>query len=185
MTDTAIGSGEPPIELLGQKVPYPRTVFGLLAVIAVCVTICLSLYVAGTARPENVAAIVSLWTPRIGDEPIEDTFLLQFWTPSALTKEAFAGSSDDAWKWQDCSEVDAKAFGDKLHENKSVVGYRRWEVFGHGTSTPKHGYWWVLTVREEFTIPDLEKAYREHWGMPEEKQLYIETVRREAKYVGT
>lgn len=171
------------IEILGQVIYYPRTIWGMLSVISIFASVCIIFWiVAVKANPQNLKAATSYFSiARSTSEktdPIEGRYLIQFWTPSVKTKESkdFA-----AWEKVDTNEQLNK-FADHLLQDRRVRGYRRYEVTGQGIAMRRDGAWWVMTVDDDYAVVDLVKAYQEFWK--NETSIYIEVLRSgTSKYV--
>jgi hypothetical protein len=137
--------------------------------LCLCATIGLAAYVL-TQRPQRRPR---LWSPVVVDtNGVETTILgetrqLEFWTPSAETKDYLrkeGGNVADSEKWQVISNDDAVLkFGTMLHTNASVLGYRRLKVWGHGRSAFKPGWWWTLNVLTNYSAGNLAHAYEGFW----------------------
>ena len=107
------------------------------------------------------------------DVEADARYLVQFWTPSIKTKEA-----DDATEWEKFDSNDKlEKFADQLKKDSSgkIRGYRRYEVVGAGLSHIKSGFWWVVTVDNDYRVADLVGSYHRFWNNPE--AVYIEVLR--------
>jgi hypothetical protein len=114
-----------------------------------------------------------LWTPVVVGPDGSETALqagtrrLEFWTPSAKTKDYLAGDGGairDRDKWEaTASDERVQQFGSLLRTNSNVLGYRRTEVWGHGRTGLKPGWWWTTTVTTNYTVLNLMQAYRGFW----------------------
>lgn len=163
------------IEILGQVFCYPRTVWGAASIALVVSGICTIVWLV-LNHPKDVGELgrlffVSRATPQ--DVEADARYLVQFWTPSAKTKEA-----DDAVDWEKFDSNDKlDDFADQLvkSSNGKVRGYRRYEVIGAGLSHSKAGYWWVVTVDNDYKVSDLLAFYHYFWKNPE--AVYIEVLR--------
>jgi hypothetical protein len=135
---------------------------GALAFIALQVT-----------RPQPSHSTRRLWTPIVvtpdGTETVIQggTRRLEFWTPSARTKDHLprdGGALRDRDQWEAiASDVPVTQFGMLLRTNSNVLGYRRTEVWGHGRTTLKPGWWWTMTVVTNYTVQNFIHAYRGFW----------------------
>ena len=176
------------IEILGQRLEYPDSPWGAIAVGVLCV---LGGFVAWLvverADPARLKELGYVWRS-ISVQPDDDlevqagAYRLEFWTPSARTKDAYNGRDvpeKDKWEiLQD--ETKVLEFGDKLKADARVEGFRRFEEFGHGRTDRKWGWWWIVGVKDDFSVRDLIRLYRGHWGA--EDRIYIETIRRRSEY---
>jgi hypothetical protein len=158
----------------------PNTFWGALSVAIICVAVVIIvLHVAG---PKAVAPR-RLWTPVVVETNgtqtiIGETRQMEFWTPSARTKgylkkEDSAVSDRDKWQIIDNDEIAFK-FGALLHSNRSVLGYRRVEVWGHGLTTFKPGWWWSLNVTTNYQVGQLAQAYHDYWNS--RAPVFIEVI---------
>lgn len=50
-----------------------------------------------------------------------------------------------------------------LRTNANVLGYRRAEVWGHGSTVLKPGWWWTMTVTTNYSVQTLLGNYRDFW----------------------
>ncbi len=84
---------------------------------------------------------------------------LEFWTPSSRTKDHLAregGGIRERDKWESIpSEETVRQFGALLRTNSKVLGYRRAEVWGHGSTILKPGWWWTMTVTTNYSVQTL------------------------------
>jgi hypothetical protein len=124
-----------------------------------------------------------LWSPVLiqnnGTESVlGDTRQLEFWTPSATTKDYLRkvhGQVDETEKWQVLSNDDPVVqFGVMIHSNTAVTGYRRVEDWGQGRSTYKPGWWWTVTVLTNYSATDFGRAYQNYWKSVQ--PVFIEIV---------
>lgn len=87
------------IEILGQVLHYPTTIWGTLSVIAVVIGVCTSVWIVTVvADPKNIEAISTFVMGRgtlAKTELLKGHYQIQFWTPSARTKE-----SGDVFAWE-------------------------------------------------------------------------------------
>lgn len=146
----------------------PSSLFGTISIVAICVTVGFVTYLlVGNSEPPR-----RLWSPVVieanGNETIlGETRQMEFWTPSVKTRQYLApvgGEIAPSDQWQVISNDDTiLAFGTVLHTNKNVLGYRRVEVWGHGSTTFKTGWWWTVNVLTNYTVGDLGHAYQDFW----------------------
>lgn len=177
------------ITILGQTLSYPSSLWGTLAVLFLCAAVTLGIYFIVRANPEQIRATGELWKSiRVesdGSQVIQkDTVRIEFWTPSSktkeyLTKEGRAVADKDKWEILESDEK-VEQFGDLLHSDSRVSGYRRSEVFGHGRTTLKAGYWWTMRVKSSYGVSDLSRAYREFWKAPD--SIFVEVFNNEGHY---
>jgi hypothetical protein len=145
-----------------------NTFFGLVCCICVCATI---MFVAYRLTP-NAQPPRRLWMPDLVDTNGNATIMgdsrqLEFWTPSAKTKDYLHkenGQVVPTERWEVISNDDpVLQFGTMLHTNSLVLGYRRVEVWGQGQTTYKPGWWWTVNVFTNYTAADLAGAYERFW----------------------
>ena len=99
--------------------------------------------------------------------PPKGPIQVQFWTPSARTKEA-----QDIKDWERMVDDDKlNNFAERLMRQKIVTGYRRYEVTGAGIAGTKIGAWWVSTG--DFKFVEFLKLYDEVWK-PGTDNVYME-----------
>jgi hypothetical protein len=150
----------------------PRTFWGALSVACICAAVVFIVYRLVPAKSEEPRR---LWTPVVVETNGNQTILgetrqLEFWTPSVRTKDFLPAKNGSIYikeKWEVVPSDDAAfQFGSLLHSNRSVLGYRRVEVWGHGTTEYKPGWWWSVTVTTNYTAGDLSRAYKTFWNPP-------------------
>lgn len=178
MSATEKGS-EARLEILGQIIYYPRTIWGMLSVVSVLVGICIIVWIITVkANPKNIEVITGSFTlARSTSEktaPIEGRYQIQFWTPSAKTKES---KDVPTWEKVDTDEKLNK-FAEHLQKDSRVRGYRRYEVSGQGIGLRRNGMWWVMTVDDDYEVVNFVKAYQEFWK--NEGSIYVEVLRTSA-----
>jgi hypothetical protein len=158
---------------------YPRTLWGSLPYILVCATIVLVAYfLAPRMTPPR-----RLWVPIVvqkdgSQTPLGETRQMNFWTPSVRTRDymtnrAGAGSSPDKWQMI-ASDEPVMQFGLLLHSNANVFGYRRTEVWGHGRTVFKPGWWWTVNVTTNYSVAELGNVYQSFWKCT--APVFIEVV---------
>jgi hypothetical protein len=176
---------EPPhknegVSFLGVSVDYPRTIWGTLPYAFVCATIVLVAYFFAVPR---AAPARRLWVPTVveangSQTSLGETRQMNFWTPSARTGEYMAKSGqteNDPKSWQSiASDEPVMQFGMLLHSNADIFGYRRTEVWGHGRSVFKPGWWWTVNVTTNYSVADLGKTYQSFWKCS--TPVFIEVV---------
>ena len=156
-----------------------NTFFGLVCCICVCAAIVL---VVDRLTP-NARPAPRLWTPDLvetnGNVTIMgDSRQLEFWTPSAQTinylhKEN--GKVVPTEMWEAISNDDPVIqFGQMLHQDTSILGYRRVEVWGQGKTIFKPGWWWTVNVFTNYTASDLTRAYEQFWKS--HQVLFVEVI---------
>ena len=153
----------------------------IVCCLCLCATIVLAVYVL-TQHPAQQPR--RLWSPVVvGTNGSQRTIMgetrqLEFWTPSADTKDYLrkqGGNIMDSEKWQVISNDDAALqFGLMLHTNQNVIGYRRSKVWGHGRTDFKPGWWWTLNVVTNYSPGDLARAYEVFWKS--HQMLFIEVI---------
>jgi hypothetical protein len=114
-----------------------------------------------------------LWTPIVVTAAGAETTLaaatrrLEFWTPSSRTKDHLAregAAIRERDKWEAItSDEPVHQFGALLRTNANVLGYRRAEVWGHGSTVLKPGWWWTMTVTTNYSVQNLLSTYRGFW----------------------
>jgi len=156
------------------------TFFGMVCCICVCVTIA---FIAHLVISSSPAPTPRLWVPVVVEANGKQTALgetrqFEFWTPSAKTKDYLpmeAGVVIAQEKWEVVPSDDAVLeFGSILHSNKSVLGYRRVEVWGQGRTKFKPGWWWTITALTNYSAGDLADSYRKYWKLSQ--GVFIEVV---------
>jgi len=120
--------------------------FSIVCLLCICVGIGLIAYhLAPRSEPPR-----RLWLPVVistnGDQTIlGDMRQFEFWTPSAKTKDYLdkeGGEVAAAERWEAIPSDDVVVqFGQMLHTNRNVLGYRRIEEWGQGRSNYKPGWW--------------------------------------------
>jgi len=65
-------------------------------------------------------------------------------------------------------------FGALLRTNANVLGYRRAEVWGHGSTVLKPGWWWTMTVTTNYSVQNLLGTYRDFWKSS--KAVFVERI---------
>jgi hypothetical protein len=145
--------------------------WSVLIVALVCATIAYIAHQLIHRTPTRSAR--RLWTPIVVRPDGAETTLaaatrrLEFWTPSSRTKDHLAregGGIRERDKWEAiASDEPVRQFGVLLRTNSDVVGYRRAEVWGHGSTVLKPGWWWSMTVKTNYSVQNLINAYRDFW----------------------
>lgn len=171
------------LEILGQVFYYPHTVWGALSVIGVITGACIIVWlVVVQANPKNLETITGSFTigrATLGKtEPDEGRYLIQFWTPTAKTKES---KNVPAWEKVESDEK-LNDFAERLLKDNRVRGYRHYEVTGQGIGFRRNGAWWVVTVDDGYSVSDFVKVYQDFWK--NEGAIYVEILRGgEGKHV--
>ncbi len=160
-----------------------KSFWSFLSILSICALLAFAIY---TFAPEkkSVAPARRLWTPLVVNNLntemiVPDTLRLEFWTPSAKTKDFVskepkdAGDTNRNWEVIESEEMVAQ-FGQALRKDTDVVGYRRSEVWGHGRTGLKPGWWWSITVRTNYPVAKLAKSYREFWKTP--SSVFVEVI---------
>lgn len=155
----------------------PKSFWGFLSVALVCATaVFISSQINSTKKSPPLRR---LWTPLVvntdGKEMITpDTLRMEFWTPSSKTKDYLGkDGTNRTWEFLESEEA-VMQFGKVLRTNSEIVGYRRMEVWGHGRTSLKPGWWWSVTVRTNYPVSKLARTYREYWKMP--SSLFVEVI---------
>lgn len=159
----------------------PTGIWGFLCCLCVCATIALVAYfLVQRPRPQPRR----LWSPVVvetnGNQTtiLGETRQLEFWTPSADTKDYLrkeGGKVIDSEKWEMLTNNDAVfQFGIMLRSNVSVLGYRRVEVWGHGRTGLKPGWWWTVDVLANYSVGNLASAYEAFWKS--HQLMFVEVI---------
>jgi hypothetical protein len=147
-----------------------------------CVCICAAVVLIAVlfiSRP----APRRLWEPVLvatnGDITIlGDTRQLEFWTPSADTKDYLHkenGKVVSTETWEILSnDVPDMQFGELLKSDPNVLGYRRVHVWGQGQTIYKPGWWWTMNVFTNYTASDLGHIYEGFWKS--HQTLFVEVI---------
>ncbi|HEY2951090.1 MAG TPA: hypothetical protein VGK40_00830, partial [Verrucomicrobiae bacterium] len=160
-------AGSEGVTLFGQTFAYPRTFWSVLPVAFVCATIAFALYLIVPSTTKETPPSRRLWTPLVvtpegNPMVVPDSLRLEFWTPSSKTRVFLAkegGTARDAGTWEAIeSEEPVMQFGRLLHSDSDVLGYRRAEVWGHGRTTLKPGWWWSMTVKTNYSVGKLVRT---------------------------
>ena len=171
------------ITFLGVTCAYPKTFWATLPFALVCATVAFIAYLVWNVAAKPSEAPRRLWTPIVvltnGIQTIQlDTRRMEFWTPSAKTKDYLAkegGAIRERDRWEVIPSDDAVVqFGMLLHSDPNVSGYRRTEVWGHGRTIMKPGWWWTMTVATNYTVDKLVGAYRGFWKSP--NTVFVEVI---------
>lgn len=191
--DEKIARRDPDIELLGQKLSYPRRWQGVLVVLILSVTlIVVSYIILVQSRPENLKTL-GLFTGniQIRENSIkkQNKFSFGFWTPSVKTRigmgpylQSFP-KKREKYKWQihDKKNNDIQdkniLFGDLLLEQRRISGFRRYAVVGKGSSALKEGWWWIAGVDSAYSdefFTWFAELYKNHWGLKSNETIYVE-----------
>jgi hypothetical protein len=159
-----------------------RSFWSFLSIVVVCATITFAIYTLVPAK--KAAPPRRLWTPLVinnlnTEMIVPDTLRLEFWTPSSKTKDYLTKETKDAgdtnrnWEIIESEEL-VTQFGQALRKDADLVGYRRTEVWGHGRTALKPGWWWSITVRTNYPVAKLAKTYREFWKTP--SSVFVEVI---------
>jgi len=158
----------------------PRSTFwGTIQVAFVCATILVVVYLLAP-RPQPPRR---LWEPVVIEKNgsltvMGETRQMHFWTPSVQTKDYLAktaSSISDQDKWQVLSNDDSLLqFGTMLHTNSDIIGYRRTEVWGHGRSGFKPGWWWTVNALTNYSAVEMGHTYQSFWKCS--SPVFIEVV---------
>lgn len=152
----------------------------VLSVIA-AVGISRSLPIAGTPGAFQVTRInqIRLALPEGEEVARESDREYGFWTPSKDTAKDIQDGSDapgEKRHWQTLKSVEATniLFGEILSGLKKqrdidwkkkygIKGWRRTVAYGSGSKARKDGYWWTMTVGDNFDIHKFATLYAEVW----------------------
>lgn len=157
-------------------------VWAAVSVALICFTVA---YLTHHAREsQRTRPVQRLWKPIVVTPEGNATTLppatrrLEFWTPSAHTKDFLAGEDGairprDRWEAL-LSDEPVKLFGLILRTNSHVLGYRRAEVWGHGRTLLKPGWWWTMTVTTNYSVQSLTRTYRDFWKST--NTLFVEMI---------
>jgi hypothetical protein len=105
-----------------------------------------------------------------------DRYQIQFWTPSAKTKET-PGVKD----WLKVDDAMLDAFAETLMNGHIVKGYSRHEVVGAGLGVRKIGEWWSATLNDDVTPEQFLTVYSTFWK-PGTDSTYMEIMRVKGGY---
>jgi len=163
-----------------NAVACSNKLLGTVCCVCICATICFFAYsLFPHAEPSR-----RLWLPVViqtnGSETIlKETRQLEFWTPSAKTKDYLhkeGGEVVATEKWEELSNDDAVLqFGELLHTNRdNILGYRRVENWGQGTTGFKPGWWWTVNVYADYSVVDFAKVYEGYWKSS--RPVFIEVI---------
>jgi hypothetical protein len=169
---------EPSQKSAGSSNPA-NALFATIRTVFVCTTILLLAYLffPHTEAPRR------LWKPVLIDTNgttmiLPESRQLEFWTPSAKTKDYLhteKGQIVPTETWEVISNDDVvQQFGQVLHTNSYILGYRRVEVWGQGQTTYKPGWWWTVNVFTNYTANDLEHVYNDFWQS--HQVLFVEVI---------
>lgn len=159
-----------------------KSFWSFLSILAICATLAFAIYQLVPAKKS--APPRRLWTPLVinnlnTEMIVPDTLRLEFWTPSSKTKDYLpkeakdAGDTNRHWEIIESEEM-VTQFGQALRKDADLVGYRRTEVWGHGRTALKPGWWWSITVRTNYPVAKLAKTYREFWKTP--SSVFVEVI---------
>lgn len=146
----------------------PGGLFTVVCLVCVCAAIGLVAYRLAP-RPEPPRR---LWLPVVvgtnGERAVlGDMRQFEFWTPSAKTKDYLhkeGGEVVAEERWEAIPSDDMVVqFGQMLHSNRNVLGYRRIEEFGQGRSAFKPGWWWTVNVFSNYSAVEMGRAYQDFW----------------------
>jgi len=162
---------QPTTQSPGPAPVRKANIWSVLIMALVCATVAYIAHQVIHRAPAHPAR--RLWTPIVVTANGAETTVaaatrrLEFWTPSSRTKDHLAregGSIRDRDKWEVlASEEPVQQFGMLLRTNDNVRGYRRTEVWGHGSTVLKPGWWWAMTVTTNYTVQNLISTYRGFW----------------------
>lgn len=135
-------------------------------------------------RPVTPTPPRRMWTPVVASGKGQELVIqppsrrMEFWTPSARTKDHLVREGgqprpQDRWEIM-ASDDPVHQFGSVLRSNVNVLGYRRAEVWGHGRTQLKPGWWWTMTVTTNYTVQHLLTAYRDFWRSS--NALFVEVI---------
>jgi hypothetical protein len=155
------------------------TLIGTLCCLCICATVAFLIYMS---VPHNEPPR-RLWKPVLidttgGETILPETRQLEFWTPSAKTKDYLhleKGQIVPTEAWEAISNDDPDiAFGAILHTNTAILGYRRVEVWGQGQTTYKPGWWWTVNAFTNYMAVDLARTYNDFWQS--HQVLFVEVI---------
>jgi hypothetical protein len=174
------------IEILGQKMSFPKTIHGAITAVVFSIVITIIVYIALVIAGDTTSSIVNrlvIGKTIDGENLNEDIYQIQFWTPSKDT-EPHVDDSDQQWQRDVIARNNVKkeneSFGVKLTSNSKVNGYRRHEVYGKGRSDAKSGYWWVLTVNKDYDVSEFVTEYQKYWKTKD--AVYVEVSNYNGNY---
>ena len=193
MTDDKIVHRDPDIEMLGQKLSYPRRWQGVFVVLILSITFIVTAYIVLVqSRPENLKTL-GLFTGniQIGTDSIkkQNQFCFGFWTPSVNTKKGMEPYLEKfpnqrnlyAWQIHDDQTNNIREknilFGELLMEHRNIPGFRRYAAVGKRSSALKEGWWWIAGVEGSYSADFFTwfaQLYKKHWGLKEDETIYVE-----------
>jgi len=159
------------IEILGQKLDWPTTWASAVAAILVVATLVagiagilyITLVVAKTSNIDVVKGIIfaGVYDRAGNQEHSKPKTIYRCWTPNKNTKRIHLGLPLDtpeeqinktnvpAYYWvTDKDEPEIHAFINQLSMH-NVAGFDYYEAHGKGTTSPKVGYVWDITVDDQ------------------------------------
>jgi hypothetical protein len=157
----------------------PKSLWSFLSIVVVCATA--AFVVWRTLPVKNSPPPRRLWTPLVVNNLntemlVPDTLRMEFWTPSSKTRDFLGKENNDTNRsWEAISsEERVMEFGKILRTDPDIVGYRRTEVWGHGRTSLKPGWWWSITVKTNYPTTRLARTYREFWKTS--SSVFIEVI---------
>lgn len=194
---TEAGQAAPDIEIWKFKLSFPKSWTGVTAIAIILLFLTFILFLLFYAPRERVELLIGEFASTGKFIPqTQKRKIIQFWTPSADTWDSlmrwnFPNLTDDQKKeqlkaegWQKWDKKDGDKvaqFDQKLSHDRTIDGYRRMKVFGHGHTYFKEGWWWIVTVRADFSMEKFVKDYSEFWG--NKNALYVEEIASDPKYI--
>ncbi len=161
--------------------PSDGRISGAVCCVAVCALIGFLAYLLAT-RPQPSQAR-RLWLPVVvetnGNHAIlGETRQFEFWTPSAKTKDFLKTDNSQTpsnEQWESIPSDDAVLkFGESLHANRNVLGFRRVEVWGQGRTAFKPGWWWTVNVYSNYSVGEMGRFYQDYWKSSQ--AVFIEVI---------
>jgi hypothetical protein len=153
--------------------------FGVVCLVCICAAIGVAAYHLAP-RPEPPRR---LWLPVVigtnGSQAVlGDMRQFEFWTPSAKTKDYLHKEdgevvAEERWEAIPSDDI-VNQFGQTLHSNQNVLGYRRVEAWGQGRSNFKAGWWWTVNVFSNYSAVEMGRAYQDFWKS--RQGVFIEVI---------
>jgi len=157
------------VSFLGCSCAFPRTFWGTLPFAFICAAAVAIVYLVTREKAVESARV---WRAVVVETNGMETTLggsrrMEFWTPSVKTKDYLARDGSAIRpkdKWQMLASDDAVIkFGNMLHSNQDILGFRRVEEWGRGRTDFKPGWWWSVNVLTNCSVGDVNRIYQQFW----------------------
>lgn len=203
MTPEPTNPNNADLEILGQKLYFPNSIYKLtaFALLLLSAVACVYIFTAHhytLTRAEDGSFSFS----EIREDNVTTTkgYTIGFWTPSDKTRiylDSAHIEEDELrrYQWQlkpargKNFELANQEFGEELQQQFKFNGYRRYEVLGKGQSGhSKAGWWWMISFEgkcDEAFLKEFKEAYTSYW-LPDDKgkdwdKLYVEVLGSSSK----